>query len=382
MQRTLVTDRILKTELLLVFGIVLFTILGRSNIVSILFYSTFFILMYGIVSQTKRNVGIRELCALGCILFALISVLLTMNVVSFSYFKKLIIFACTILLLMLITELPVSKKTVELVLKINIAIAVLYPLAYYVLGIRTTIARGITFNFSNPNLTGIYLLHSALYVVLAFIYFKNKIFRIGLLALTAVLCVFIVDTLARACAMALLGFALLSTVNYLTMNKLRVTKKVSFVLLLMPLLIAFAYLWMVDNGLIRSFDFLVSEGKPITSRYNIWSENLDRFFTHPFLGNYGLLGDGSGIFQLHNTHIDVLVSYGAVPFILFIIVLNMCINAILPGVQGTFQKSALFAFYAVIIMGSFEAALVSGGMGMYILSGGFLVIAQYQKMDS
>ena len=46
------------------------------------------------------------------------------------------------------------------------------------------------------------------------------------------------------------------------------------------------------------------------------------------------------------------------------------------------QKASLFAFYAIIIMGTFEAALVSGGLGMDILSSGFLILARHEEGNS
>ena len=63
--------------------------------------------------------------------------------------------------------------------------------------------------------------------------------------------------------------------------------------------------------------------------------------------------------------------------VLFIVMLNSIIKNILAGINTVFQKRALFAFFAVIFMGTFEAALVSGGTGLYVMSGAFIVLARY-----
>lgn len=374
---TLKTETIFKLEFFLMFGIVLFTILGKSNIVSVLFYTTFFVLLFGVSLQIKTKIGKREIYALGCVFFALFGTLLTMNSFSLLYFRKVIMFSCTILFFVLTSRTPISQKTVEMILKINISIALLYPIAYYVLNVRITIARGLTFNFSNPNLTGMFLLHSILYLILAFIYYKKKTYKLGIFLLIVILTAFLNKTLARSCIVSLILFLLLIVINLIRKNTVKITKIMSFFLTIVPLAFVVAYIWMIKSDFIRIFDFAISEGKPLTSRYYIWMSSVEKFMSHPIIGNYGFLDAGSGASQLHNTHIDTLVTYGILTFVLFIGLLNECIYAILPVVKSLFQKCSLFAFFAIIIQGTFEAALVSGGVGLYILSGGFLVIARW-----
>ena len=77
-----------------------------------------------------------------------------------------------------------------------------------------------------------------------------------------------------------------------------------------------------------------------------------------------------------NTHLDVLASYGIVVFILFMSFLRK-IGVYTSSVSNSSQNFiALAGFFACIIAGSGEAALVSGGTGIYILIGGLLLFAR------
>lgn len=78
--------------------------------------------------------------------------------------------------------------------------------------------------------------------------------------------------------------------------------------------------------------------------------------------------------QLHNTHLDVLCSYGIVPFLLFIKLLYKNIIQILRKANTFYKYAAFTSFCAVLIMGTFEAAVVSGSMGLNLLTVGFIVL--------
>ena len=139
----------------------------------------------------------------------------------------------------------------------------------------------------------------------------------------------------------------------------------------------FLYLYLSKIQFLDNFfDFLdLGEGKAVSSREMIWEFGLKYFYDHPLLGSYYHISKGSGISQLHNTHLDILVSYGLVPALFFIALLYRALERILANSPTKLSNISIFAFFAIIIQGSFEAALVSGGVGLYILSFGFLLIA-------
>ena len=89
-----------------------------------------------------------------------------------------------------------------------------------------------------------------------------------------------------------------------------------------------------------------------------------------FTGDYANL-DGNA----HNSHMVLLCSFGIVILILTIIFTYNITIEISKKAKNKFQTLCLAAFYASIFMGFGEGALYSGGLGLYILCGIFLVLA-------
>ena len=157
----------------------------------------------------------------------------------------------------------------------------------------------------------------------------------------------------------------------------------SIIIVLFPLLLAIVYLLILDTGWFNEvFSFMASEGKPLESREQIWKDALSDFSKSPVLGNYYTISKSTGVSQLHNTHIDVLCSYGVIPFILFCKVMYDSVRTSLFKSQSYYSYLALCSFCSVIISGSFEAAIVSGSMGLNIMSAAFIWIAHNSEKDT
>ena len=67
--------------------------------------------------------------------------------------------------------------------------------------------------------------------------------------------------------------------------------------------------------------------------------------------------DGTGMSQMHITHLDVLCSYGIIPFCLFIYILRSIALTINSSSKTLEQYVSLCAFLSVLLFGVFEAAL-------------------------
>ena len=354
-----------------------------ASYVSALFSMTFVILLLSVLYMLMHDgIKVQDLLVIhAIIMLTIVNATIGSSDISFSYYRKVIIFISTIFMLYLSTKIKVSETAINYIYVINICIALLYVLAYFK-GVGTQYTIGITFNFSNPNLTAIFILHSLLYVTLAFIHYKNKTSRILFSVLFVLLMYFLICTRARSCFLAMAFYFILLAINYLTNNKVHLRKGVSFLILILPLLFTIVYMKMVDSNFINIFSFAESTGKPLSSRYHIWSMAFKSIYEHPVTGDYYGLSSGTGLFQMHNTHLDVLSSYGIFVFILFIAFLYNIMDSTRKIARSKSQKASLFAFYAIIIMGTFEAALVSGGLGMDILSSGFLILARHEEGNS
>ena len=75
--------------------------------------------------------------------------------------------------------------------------------------------------------------------------------------------------------------------------------------------------------------------------------------------------------QLHNTHVDILATYGILVFILICIYLYHLMCRVQNKNED--QSISLWAFVCTTLLGVGEAALFSGGLGIYLFAGLFLV---------
>lgn len=356
----------------------LFIIVGvvfKLSFVSLLFNLTFIVLLLAILGFFfTKSFNYNEMVLLTLIIaFTIINVSIKGEKINFDYYSKAIIFISTILMLYIVTKLSVNDIIVQTILYINIVIAVLFVVAYFILGINTTIANGITLNFNNPNLTGLFVLHSALYVFISISFFNSRAFKMFLFLIETLLIIIMFNTLSRACIMAYFFFILLTILKHRINIKSNIF---AFFISILPALVLIVYFIAIETNIITIFSFFSSEGKELASRYNIWISALTVLKDNLLLGNYYLISDGSGRSQMHNIHLDVATSYGMIVFTLFIIFLYQVIKKINIGKKNNSQIFALLAFFTIMFLSAFEAAFVSGGLGIYIMSTGFLIIAK------
>ena len=364
-------------QLFAIAGIVLFLILSRSTYVSLLFYLTFLLLLCGILRQvvTAPHIPWLYFTALCCVVLSFFHIIAQTTVTEFEYYKKLIMFACTVLFIPYVVHMTVNKRMVDTVLRINILIGLLY-VVLYLAGYRTEYGHGLTMNFPNPNQLGLFLLQSALYVLLGMFYYKTRMARVFLFGLGCFLLYLIYLTHARSCLIAIGAFLIILLVVSFTKKRPMLSPFWSFMLLMVPLLFAVLYMFLYNRGVLGNFDFMdTSDGKTVTSRVGVWQDAFNLIKENFLFGTY------KGMDQRHNTHLDILSTYGFLPFVLFMSVLCGGVRLISERRHDAFSCLSIWAFYAVILMGTFEAALVAGSTGMHILSFGFLILAKYQAQE-
>ncbi len=293
--------------------------------------------------------------------------------VGFEYMKNWIMFITTINLYFWVYAAKVDGEMVKRILICGLVTAGIFILGFLAGRTRANpkLPTLVTFGMSNPNLTGIYLLNVFLCVFIATKFLNKKFLRFVCYIICAMLFYFILLTEARSCILASIACILLSFLPNRKYSKL-----LTFIIVIIPLVFAFLYLELIDTNIVEIFGFMESEGKSLTSRVYIWKEALYIIKKNLFLGNYYY---GSG--NRHNTHLMILAAFGIFTFTVVIIYLNRIINYIGTFVFQKYQYIALYAFYAVILMGAFEAALFSGSQGMYVFSGAFLLIAKYIQKD-
>ena len=359
-------------------GIAISTIYEMTNIASLLFYVSFlvtaaslYLCLNGRVSLYVRN---TVLVLIFIMLLALISVL--QGGMSFAYLKKFIIYMTTLSSYFIALKFRPTTGTVKLLLGSNAVVSIMYILRSQAEG--AYIQDTLWLFFSNPNFAGMWLFMSTMLLVVTLFFVKKTIWRIPLVAGTAYLVYLCFQTGSRNIWFALVYAVALCAVCLLAKTH-RFKKWMLFAINLYPLLFVFCYMFLTKKGLISEgiTDMLVSEGKPITSRYIIWKEAFSYIGKRPLFGAYSLVGGGSGSFQLHNTHIDTWAAYGTVGLILFLVYIYRIMKEANDSCNTKAAMFALAGFMCMTLMGSAEASLYSTGMGMYIYVSSFLLLANY-----
>lgn len=296
--------------------------------------------------------------------------------VSFDYMKKLFMFSAFVLTMHYACSDgdSLDKKSITLIKLIPLFGAIELIISFFFLGNTETLADAITLGHSNPNSAGMWVFHFILYAIILLLdnkEHKHKWWmRILLISVIGLLSWLLYLTETRSCFFALAAFLLLLVLGFFN---IRIPPWLCIFIAASPLIIMVVYLNYVHTDWVsNTFSFMVSEGKSLTSRVWIWSRSLGFFYRHPLSGGYYGISGGSGQSQLHNTHIDILCSYGIIPLVLFVAFLTQTLQKILKKAGSLKQYAAFSAFCSIIIMGSFEAAVVSGAMGMNLLSVGLI----------
>lgn len=371
-------------EMVCVLLITFFTMLGQDTLVSMVFMWTFLILLLvviQIVSGGKMNSKLFILVTISVLAVLLNLLWVGRGTVGFDYFKKIIMFLTSVLFFYYGSNITVSEKTIRRIKICMLATAAILPISYYVMGNQDGLGDFITINYSNPNFTGMWLLTSIVTLVYLLVSTKKMWYR------GVVLLVLIIDiqllfmTQARGSIVGLFLFVVLLPFSIL-IKKYRFPKIAVVILILLPLIVAIIYLLVVDNvRVISMLDFMISEGKSLSSRSDIWKFALEHIKNSPLVGDYWGISGGMGGSQLHNIALDIMASYGIPVFILYTLVLYKC-TAWVCNVKNPVCFIALSGFFASYASGCFEAGLVAGSMGLSIYVGMLLVAGRHEYISA
>lgn len=341
-----------------------------SAIIAISFLITAALAFITIANKNDKNT---------VVLWVFIAVMSYMSVsytgsdISFSYLKSWIMFMTTINLYFWVYAVEVKDTMIKKVFLCGVLTAILFIVGFLAgrSKANSEMPNLVTFGLTNPNLAGIYLLNVFLCMFILTKFLHSKFLKFICFAICVALVYFIWLTGARSCIIATVACLALSFGN----NK-KYSKFINFMMLIFPLIFVFIYLKVIDTDFMELFGFMVSEGKTLTSRVDIWQRALYIIENNIFFGNY-IHGAGNR----HNTHLMILAAFGVVVFAFVMIYLNRIVNYVGSFIREKYQFIALYAFYSIILMGTFEAALFSGSQGMYVFSGAFLLIAKYINED-
>lgn len=366
-------------EMVLVAFIVFFTIIGQSSLISMC-VSASFLLLFGYTALRIFQKKF-DLIVILLIVFAVVNVLLNGLLsrdaqLGFNYFKKVLMFSAFILMLYYAKADKVSDETYQMLKHIPIWMALLLVCSFF-LGNKATYGGGITLGFTNPNFTGMWLLHLLIYVFLFMLQLSHQKWqRIFAVALMAVIIWLMMGTKARSSLVGLVIFFLLCYVGKVKKNQKIYKPWMIGLIVVSPIILVALYQYLLESQwFLKIFSFMVSEGKELDARLKVWNPAIEILKNNIWFGDYCGISNGTGSSQLHNTHLDVWCSYGLIPFLLFVYFLFQEGKKTVNSASSYYNHCAISGYFSIIITGSFEAAIVAGAMGMNILTIGLILLA-------
>lgn len=369
----------------IVLGIVYFTMTDNVAMQSMLISVSFAYVTLLFIGKIVKKTIDRKLLYIVLASIALVFFNVTLSGPGgFDYYKKAIMFSALLMWIAVCLFSQVSRKTVIRIYALNIIIAILYQLFYDQGWVIIDGEIYITLNFSNPNLAGIFVMNTLLYLAI-FIIAGRAVFSrfqniVNLcIAISIFIAVFglLLITGNRSSILSIGIFVVLVLLDIFIKKRFWLNKYFCFAVAIIPFLFVF---WYVANA--GNLDMEVTlgtsgEGKTNTSRNHVWMPILENFFHFFLIGDYYGISDGTGFAQLHNTHLDVYASYGIVVFALFISFIYKVIRIGFMKSYDLFTRCGVYAFIATMGSSCFEAGLVAGSSGFYLLTGGFLLFTNY-----
>lgn len=369
-------------EVLICCIIVYATILRRPDIVSMAFTLSFVsLLVIFLFTLIKNDLDENSKLLIFIVIVSIINILISTFManfqVSFTYLQNYFIFLSTIIFFVVAQNYKVSKATENLIYFVNAIIALAYPYCNRFITMTTNHSNEtLAFNFSNPNLAGMFIFLSVLYMILGVIRYKNIVVRIGFLVLTIVDLDLLLKTGSRNGLISLIVFAGILVFAYIQRRNFYKNWILAFFSYL-PAVFVPVYLFFINTVIEKGwFSSLVSEGKKLNSRERVWYSFFNRLDGKWLTGNYPYAAGNA-----HNSHMVLLCSFGAVVLIMVICLVYKVLIESNKKCKTFYDFSCLSAFIASLLMGMGEGALYSGGMGIYIFCGVFLVLANSSLGD-
>lgn len=384
-------DRIyLKALFLVEAGIVVTQILSLDTLTSILFLFTFPLTVMIWLRTCRQTMSGTDLMVVIASVIATIGVLLngasTSADVDFSSLKKLIMFIMALLFIVSAYRIRINEEMSTFIRRIVDALVVFLIIMYFFQREQMHTLNGrytvyLTFCFSNPNMTALFL--SCLYMLKMNRLFEDGKWHVKLFHILqqVLLGWFLVETQSRNGMLVLAMYTVFTIwLVFKSRRNLRITKFWAILFAIFPAVMVAGYMLLIQNEwIIRLLSFLVGEGKKLDSRVDVWGEALQHLADSPIFGAYYEISDGTGLRQMHNSHMDIAASYGIPVLVMVCILLAKCLHQ-----QGRIYANKkdyiyILGFACSVLLGVGEAAVFSGGLGLYIMAGASLLLAN--KME-
>lgn len=364
----------------------------NDTIASVMLYASFVVVLFlwiYVMSRGKINKG--DFLAFFIISLSFVFVLwnatLDNAMFTFAYVKKMIMFWATIVFFQTASKLSIDKKLENRIKNIIIVVTFiiiamfLFADSSFIYEHKGRVGEYLTLQLSNPNLTAMFLTCIAIFVLSRFWCEKKIRNKIGYLCLFLVIGYMVVKTGSRNSILALVLTVLILCFLAFRRKDLWTTSKfVAFCVTVFPFVFSILYLWLIESDFKNIFEMFSILDKESGTRVDVWTFALQNWKESPWLGAYSQISYGKGASQMHNTHLDILASYGIIVFVLTMFWLYYLIwNS-----GKSYSKHRVLyhiGFIGIILLGMGEAAIFTGGIGIYIFGGMFIFLRNVYEED-
>lgn len=318
------------------------------------------------VSLADVGIFMTVVLAAACVL---IDCVVSGGVFGWAYLKKLVMLATTLLFFSAMDRLHADSRLAAFLLGVSDLLALLFVAMHGIGGTAMylrdeKVSQYLTFGFSNPNLVTLFL---AMLAMLQLLRAGEK--RKWLHRLLAVCLLYFVVRAGSRNAMLALTISVIAYGRLRKRQELRIGKWLSGFLAWLPLVFAAVYMLLIQLPEVQTYLAVFdAAGKPITSRAEVWQRAWDAVRSAPLCGGYGSISDGTGASQMHNSHLDVAASYG------LIVLVMLCAHLRRWLMHG--RNRYILGFVTMLLLGMGEAAFFSGGLGVYLFAGAFLLLSK------
>lgn len=371
-------------------GIILCQLLELDQLTSILFYGTFFTVFVLWICSVWRGLNQFDLLMLLIVALSFVHVILngilSGAAFSFQYMKKYIMFCSTLIFFSATVKLNMGERLFRFLEKIYLLIGILL-IAFYMTAnaqmhlLNENYTKYLVFHFTNPNMTAMFLTCMVMFSLTAVRRAENMIYKIAFFLSAAVETIFIIQTRSRNAIIIIFVFWVMFMYLFVWRHsRLNLKRWMIAIVCIAPLLFILVYLPLSSSSVVEKyFNFLVSEGKGLDSRVRIWTNGLNYFKESPLLGAYYQISEGTGTSQMHNSHLDIMASYGAGVLCLVCVFLYQMIAQMQKGKVSRWHSVCMLGFVCSLLLGIGEAALFSGGLGIYLFVGVFPLLSENIK---
>lgn len=143
-----------------------------------------------------------------------------------------------------------------------------------------------------------------------------------------------------------------------------------------PILFSTLYMMVVNTDVFNKlFSFIISDGKGLSSRYEVWRLTIEIIKNNPITGSYFDVNNTLMLTNTHNTHFHIIASYGVIAYLPFAFINCFTFTKANRICSNKLSTCAMIATASILLIGMAESLIFSGSTGLFMFLGLFMVMA-------